>query len=95
VFDRTSLSKNPSRSRYELVERGAVVGIVDYDDDGEVVVLPHTYIEPPARGRGLAARLVRFALDDLRAEGRTVVPACWFVAQFIDTHPAYQNLLAS
>ena len=94
ALERPALTKNPDRSRYELVEADLVVGILDYRDEGDVVVLPHTYIEPSARGRGLAATLVRFALDDLRAQGRVVDPSCWFVAQFIDVHADYQDLLA-
>jgi hypothetical protein len=47
------------------------------------------------RNRGLGAELVRGALDDVRRNGRTVVPQCWFVAQFIDEHPEYADLLAA
>jgi uncharacterized protein len=38
---------------------------------------------------------VRHALDDVRAAGRTVIPTCWYVAQFIDEHPEYEDLLAA
>jgi uncharacterized protein len=84
---------NPERSRYELVVHGHVVGIADYVDDGDVVVFPHTVIDADKRGRGLGAELVRGALDDVVAAGRTVVPTCWFVAEFIDDHPEYQRCL--
>ncbi len=87
------LRKNPEASRYEITEADQVIGVLDYHDDGAVVVLPHTFIDPSARGRGLAAKLVRYALDDLRTEHRSIDPACWFVAQFIDTHVDYQDLL--
>jgi hypothetical protein len=38
---------------------------------------------------------VRGALDAERAAGHTVVPQCWYVAEFIDRHPDYADLLAS
>jgi len=85
--------RNAERSRYELLQDGDVVGIADYVDDGEVVVFPHTVIDRAKRGRGLGAELVRGALDDVTASGRTVVPACWFVAEFIDEHPEYRRYL--
>jgi predicted GNAT family acetyltransferase len=57
-------------------------------------VFPHTVIDPARRGHGLGAELVAGALDDVRARGATVVPTCWYVARFIDEHPAYRDLLA-
>ena len=84
----------PDRSRYELLDAGEVVGIADYVDDGERLVFPHTVIDPDRRGGGLGAVLVQGALDDVRRQGRTVVPTCWFVAEFLDLHPEYADLRA-
>ena len=91
----SSVRNNTDRSRYELFDDGRLVGIADYRVDGRTVVFPHTEIAPSLRGRGLGAELVRAALDDVRGSGRTVVPACWYVAQFIDEHPEYRDLLAA
>ncbi len=86
---------HPERSRYELVVDGRLVGVADYRVSGDRVVFPHTEIAPARRGQGLGAVLVRGALDDVRTTGRTVVPRCWYVAQFVREHPDYQDLLAS
>jgi predicted GNAT family acetyltransferase len=83
----------PERSRYELVDDGDVVGIADYQERDDVVVFPHTVIDPSRRGHGLGAILVKGALDDVRPSGRKVVPSCWFVAEFIDLHPEYADLV--
>jgi predicted GNAT family acetyltransferase len=83
------------RSRFELVEDGQVVGVADYRRDGDTWVFPHTEIVPARRGSGLGAVLVQGALDDVRAAGGTVVPRCWYVAEFIDGHPEYRDLLAA
>jgi predicted GNAT family acetyltransferase len=82
------------RRRYELLDGGQVVGFADYRDDGETVVFPHTVIDADRRGQGLGAILVRHALDDMRAKGRTIVPACWYVAEFVDQNPEYRDLVA-
>jgi predicted GNAT family acetyltransferase len=37
--------------------------------------------------------LVRHALDDLRAQGRRVDPACPFVAHYIRQNPEYADLV--
>lgn len=90
----TTVRKAEDRSRYELVADGGVVGIADYRDDGERVVLPHTVIDPSMRGKGLGDVLVRGALDDLRADSRTVIPTCWFVAEFIERNADYGDMIA-
>jgi predicted GNAT family acetyltransferase len=83
------------RSRYEILVDGDVVGFADYHVDGTTWTFPHTVIQPALRGRGLGAELVRAALDDVRRAGGRVVPLCWYVAEFIDAHPDYGDLLAA
>lgn len=56
----------------------------------------HTVTAPQYRGRGLAAVLTEYALDDTRAQGLSVVPSCWFVREFIETNSdRYAGLLTS
>lgn len=86
----------PERNRYELVlDDGSVAGIADYSIVGDRVVMPHTEIQHRYRGRGLGAVLVRAALEDVRASGRSVVPVCWYVAEFIDQHPEFSDLVTA
>jgi predicted GNAT family acetyltransferase len=85
---------NTERSRYELLKDNRVIGIAEYYLRGEVLVFPHTEIERELRGRGLGAILVKGALEDVRRSGGTILPACWFVADFIDAHPEYGDLVA-
>ncbi len=87
--------RNDLEHRYELLDDGEQVGFADYHVDGDLVVLPHTVIDPSRRGEGLAAQLVSAALDDIRADGRSVVASCWYVAEYIDRHPEYADLLAT
>ena len=84
---------NPERSRHELFVDGELVGVVDYLLVGDEIVIPHTEIDRAKRGHGLGAVLVQGALDEVMTSGRTVVPQCWYVAEFIDAHPEYQALL--
>ena len=91
----TEVTNNDAHSRYELRIDGELVGIADYVVRGDVVVIPHTEIERGRRGNGLGAVLVRGALDDLRAQGRRVVPRCWYVAEFIEQNASYADLVAA
>ena len=90
---RNEVVNNEAASRYELFLDDELVGIADYEVAGDHVVIPHTEIVQPLRGQGLGAVLVRGVLDDLRQSGRGVVPLCWYVAEYIDDHPDYKNLV--
>lgn len=90
----TTVTKNEAAGRYELHVDGVLAGIADYVEQGTDVVLPHTEIDPSRRGQGLGAVLVQAVLDDIRPSGRSVVPSCWYVAQFIGEHPEYEALVS-
>jgi predicted GNAT family acetyltransferase len=88
-----SVRSVPESFRYEFVVEDQVLGIAEYRIGADYVVLHHTHTVPKYRGQGIAEQLVAGALDDLRLRDCKVIPACWYVAQFIDDHPAYQDLL--
>ncbi len=89
-----TVRKDEAGSRYELVEGDTVIGFADYQLQDGLVVFHHTVIDPGRRGHGLGAVLVQAALDDVRPTGRMVVPVCWYVGEFIDSHSGYADLLA-
>jgi predicted GNAT family acetyltransferase len=91
----TEVRNADGRSRYELLVDGELVGIADYRIDGDRIVFPHTEIAPARRGQGLGDVLVRGALDDVRGSGLEVVPACWFVREFLDANDQYADLRAA
>jgi predicted GNAT family acetyltransferase len=84
---------NPAESRYELHVDGALAGELRYRTRPGVVVLVHTEIDPSLEGRGLAARLVGGALDDIRSRGLRIVPVCPYVRAFLRRHAEYGDLL--
>ena len=86
---------NLDRRRYELVVDGRIVSVADYVLDGSVLTVPHVETDPELRGRGMADRLMRGMLDDLRVGQRTIRPLCPFAADFIHQHPDDHELLAT
>ena len=85
---------SPERSRYEAVLDDEVVGVADYRLRDERMVLPHTEVVPEHRGKGIGDHLARAALDGAREQGRLVVPACWFIREYIDRNDEYADLVA-
>jgi predicted GNAT family acetyltransferase len=89
----TIIRHNAAARRYE-VEVDGHLSVCEYELEGGRMVFTHTMVPPELRGRGLAEKLVRAALDDARQQGRKVVPACSYVAKFIERHAEFQDLLA-
>jgi len=90
----SEVTHNAAASRYEATTDGHL-SVCEYELDGLLMVFTHTVVPPELRGRGIAEKLVRAALADARAAGRKVVPACSYVAKFIERHQEFQDLLAS
>jgi uncharacterized protein len=89
------LHRDEQAGRYELELDGIPVAHATFRSlDGGVTVVPHTEVRRDLRGNGIGALLVGAVLDDLRHRGQRVVPACWYVAEFIDENPRYGDLLA-
>jgi len=84
----------PEASRFEAtLPEGLAICAYRREADG-TLALTHTEVPPAAEGRGIAAALVRAALDWARAEGLRVRPRCSYVAAYMRRHPQTQGLLA-
>ena len=83
---------NPEELRYEALLDGHV-GLIRYRAEPGIVVLVHTEVDEAVEGTGVGSRLVRGALDDIRARGLRLVPLCPFVAAYLRRHPEDADLV--
>lgn len=91
----TEVRDVPDRSRYEATVDGALAGFAVYRDRGDARVFTHTEVFDGHEGRGVGSALAAAALDDVRAAGRSVVPQCPFIRDWIDRHPDYADLVVT
>ncbi|MBM7075036.1 MULTISPECIES: GNAT family N-acetyltransferase [Micromonospora] len=85
----------PDRERFEARdETGALAGLVTYQLTGAIIAYTHTEVDPAFEGRGVGSTLARAVMDDARARGRTVVPICPFLADWLGRHPEYADIVA-
>ena len=54
-----------------------------------VMDIRHTIVPKEIGGRGIAAALVKFALEYARSQGMKVRPSCWYAEEFLRRHPEY------
>ncbi len=83
---------NMAEHRFELVVDGHLAATY-YEIDGRVITFVHTEVPKELGGKGIGSRLVKGALDQVRAQGLKVIAQCPFVKAYIDKHDEYSDLL--
>jgi predicted GNAT family acetyltransferase len=83
---------NKAQQRCELAVEGHLAATCYSVADG-VITFVHTEVPPELGGKGIGSKLIRGALDQVRAESLKVIAQCPFVKAFIEKHPDYQDLL--
>jgi uncharacterized protein len=89
-----SVLNNIAENRFEATVDGLLC-VAEYVIKEDRMIFTHTFVPAELRGRGVAEKLVRAALAEARAKHLKVIPACSYVARFIDHHKEYGDLLAS
>ena len=83
---------NAAESRFELAI-GQDMAFASYRRLPGRVVITHTETPRALRGRGIASQLVKGSLDLIRADGDKVVAGCGFVADYLEQHQDYADLV--
>ena len=91
--DQVWVTDDPGRNRFEIQVGGTPAGFTEYRPKGNRYSFVHTEIGDEFGGRGLASRLIKGALDEMRARGVAVLPYCPFVKRYIQRHADYQDLV--
>lgn len=91
--------ENSAQSRFELdvltKEHGVKTAFTNYRIAGDAIHFLHTETPEQLRGMGVAGKLVRGALTQVKGRGLKVVPRCPYVREFIERHhDEFGDLLA-
>ena len=92
-MDDLEFVENTATHHYEAKQDGSVVGFVEYRESNGVRLLTHTEVSEKLEGQGVGSRLVKFALESIKASGASLVPMCPFVAAYIQRHREYSDLV--
>jgi uncharacterized protein len=88
------LSRDDERRQFVAVVDGRVAALAEFMQTPELIIFTHTETDPTFEGQGVASQLVRWALEDARTRGYSVLPVCPFVSGLIARHPAdYADLV--
>lgn len=83
---------NPAKKRYELDVEGHIAATY-YELSNGVITFVHTEVPETLGGRGIGSKLIKGALDQVRAAGLKVIAQCPFVKAYIGKHQEYADLL--
>jgi predicted GNAT family acetyltransferase len=64
-----------------------------YSLDNNVMDIYTTYTPPNLRGRGLAEKVVRSAMEFAKENHLYIIPSCSYVAVYLQRHPEYNHLI--
>ena len=80
--------------RYRLMLDDQEVGYSEYDPVAPAsVLIKHTEVLPQHEGKGFGSHLVGAMLDDVRGQGKTVIPICPYTMNYIRKHREYLDIV--
>jgi predicted GNAT family acetyltransferase len=82
-----------AKGRYSIRLDGVVAEMTYSRAGANLIIIDHTEVPEALRGRSVGQALVQRAVDDARAEGRSILPLCPFAKAQIARHPEWQDVL--
>jgi predicted GNAT family acetyltransferase len=83
---------NAEAKRYELTVDGQTA-VVLYNTTAGGLMITETIVPVPLEGRGIASRMAKHVLADLKARGLVILPTCPFFAGYLKKHPEYADVV--
>lgn len=73
---------------YALDDAGKRIAEITFPETAPgVYCMDHTFVDASLRGKGMADKLVRAALEQIRENGGTPTATCSYAAAWLEKHP--------
>lgn len=82
----------PDAKRYALTLAGQTA-VVTYNLVEGGLMVTETIVPVPLEGQGIAGRLARHVLADVKARGLVILPVCPFFASYLKKHPEWAGIV--
>jgi len=92
MMEEQKIIDNPAHHRFEM-DLGDDMAFIEYTHFKGGIVIMHTYVPESHRGQGIASRMIRQALEYIKAHNIPLIVYCPAVNKYIDSHPEYKVLL--
>ena len=84
---------NEQQNQFEYHKEGHVA-FLEYIKEATKIYFTHTEAPKELQGTGAAGELVKNALQYSRENNLTVVPSCSYVANYVNKHTEWQDVLS-
>lgn len=84
-----TVKNNEKEQRFEIDVEGHIA-FVQYETFDGGISYTSTVVPPEMGGKGIAAHIVKHALEYAAEHNLKVEPRCPYVKSYIDRHPEYQ-----
>ena len=85
---------NTEAKRYELTIEGQAAVVIYNPVEGGLLIT-ETIVPIPLEGRGIASRMAKHLLADIRQRGLVILPTCPFFAGYLKKHPEHADIVHS
>ena len=83
-----------SGGRWKIVVDGHEAEMTFSRASSTLIIIDHTAVPDPLRGRGVGPALVERAVQDARREGFRIIPLCPFAKAQFERHPGWRDVLS-
>ena len=85
---------NAEARRYELTVDGQTAVVIYNPVEGGLLIT-ETIVPVPLEGQGIASRMAKHVLADIRRRGLVILPTCPFFAGYLKKHPEHADIVHS
>ncbi|GAL13680.1 predicted acetyltransferase [Vibrio astriarenae] len=88
------LVHDPDNKEYQVPLEGEYVAIAKYTLSETVMTIHSTRVPDEVQGKGYGKVMMEAILPEVEKQGYTIIPACSYVAHYLNRNPQWQHLLA-
>ena len=87
------IQHNKEKRRFYTFVEGREAYLTYENDNDNILNFGHTYVPFNLRGRGIAAKIVGYALEYARENNFKVIPSCSYVRVYIEKNRQFNDLV--
>ena len=77
----------------QIIDHEKIIGRLCFEEEEELIVVTHTYVDESYRGKHLAQKLMEAFITYLEPLQKKCVPRCSYAAYWFQKHPEKQYLV--
>lgn len=88
-----TLQHQAAEHRY-VFDLGDSLATIEYELEGDICRLTHTFVPANHQGEGIAAALTEAVLTEMKARGLRIIPECSYIVAYVKRHPEWEAIVA-